>query len=367
MDYLELTVAVRAEAAEAAADLLRRRAPAGVSIEAPYRAIDEEGGVALDPRAPVRLRAWLPTGREASATIALARRELRGLGDSLVRPLRARTVSDASWADAWKRYFRTLRVGRAIVIRPSWRRHRRKRGETVIELDPGMAFGTGQHATTQLCLEALEERIAPGAVGRPPFDAAQGRLRPGPTVLDVGSGSGILSIAAALLGAKRVDAVDIDPAAVRATKENAERNGVGRIVRARRGSLGEAWPFSHAQTGRYDLVLANLSSRLAQELAEPLVAALQPFDRLRAQPGGVALVSGLIDAQEAACRRALRRAGGRVLESRGREGWRLLVVGPATGQPRRTSRTPDRPSRRARRSPSEGAGPSRGLWRRSSR
>jgi ribosomal protein L11 methyltransferase len=350
MDYLELTVAVRAEAVEAVADLLRRRAPAGVSIEAPYRATDEEGGVALDPRAPVRLRAWLPAGREASAAIALARRELRALGDSLMRPLRARTVSDASWADAWKRYFRTLRVGRAIVVRPSWRRYRNKRGETVIELDPGMAFGTGQHATTQLCLETLEERLAPGAV-----------------VLDVGSGSGILGIAAALLGAKHVDAVDIDPVAVRATKENAERNGVGRIVRARRGSLGEAWPFGYAQTGRYDLVLANLSSRLAQELAEPLVAALQPFDGLRAQPGGVALLSGLIEAQEAACRRALRRAGGRVVESRGEGDWRLLVVGPATGRPRRTSKTPGRPSPRAQRSPSEGAGPSRGRSRRSSR
>ncbi len=342
MDYLELTVAVRAEAVEAAAHLLRHRAPAGVSLEAPYHAIDKEGGVALDPNAPVRLRAWLPAGREASATIALLRRELRALGDSLVRPLRARTVSDASWADAWKRHFRTLRVGRAIVIRPSWRRYRKKRGDTVIELDPGMAFGTGQHATTQLCLEALEERIAQGAV-----------------VLDLGSGSGILGIAAALLGAKRVDAVDIDPAGVRATKENAERNGVGRIVRARRGSLGEAWPFGDAQTGRYELVLANLSSRLAQELAEPLVAALQP--------GGVALISGLIEAQEVACRRALRRSGGRVLESRGREGWRLLVVEPATGRPRRTSRTPGRPSRRAQRSPSEGAGPSRGRSRRSNR
>jgi ribosomal protein L11 methyltransferase len=351
MDYLELTVAARAEAVEAAADLLRRRAQAGVSIEAPYRAIDEEGGVTLDPRAPVRLRAWLPAGREASATIALLRRELRALGGGIVRPLRARTVSDASWVDAWKRHFRTLRVGRAIVIRPSWRRYRKRRGDVVIELDPGMAFGTGQHATTQLCLEALEERLALGAFGRPHGAA--------PTVLDVGSGSGILGIAAALLGAKRVDAVDIDPAAVRATKENAERNGVGRTVRARRGSLGGAWPFRHAQTGRYDLVLANLSSRLAQELAQPLVAALAE--------GGVALVSGLIEAQEAACRRALRLAGGSVLESRGEGDWRLLVVERATGRPRRTSRTPGRPSRRARRSPSEGAGPSRGPSRRSGR
>ena len=316
MDYLELTVAVRPDAAEAAADLLRRHVPAGVSIEPPYRATDEEGGVALDARAPVRLRAWLPAGREANAAVALLRRDLRALR-GIVRPLRARTVSDASWADAWKRHFRTLRVGRAIVVRPSWRRYTKKRGEIVVDLDPGMAFGTGQHATTQLCLEEVEKRIVKDM-----------------TVLDAGSGSGILGIAAALLGAKRVDAIDIDLAAVRATKENAARNGAGRIVRARRGSLGEA------ASGRYGLVLANLSSRLVQELAEPLVAALAE--------GGVALVSGLIDAQEAACRRALRRAGGRVVESRGRQGWRLLAVERATEPPRRRSRIPDRSPRRGR-------------------
>ena len=316
MDYLELTVAVRPDAAEAAADLLRRHVPAGVSIEPPYRATDEDGGVALDAAAPVRLRAWLPAGREANAAVALLRRELRALR-GVVRPLRARTVSDASWADAWKRHFRTLRVGRAIVVRPSWRRYTKKRGEIMIDLDPGMAFGTGQHATTQLCLEEIEKRTVKDM-----------------TVLDAGSGSGILGIAAALLGAKRVDAIDIDLAAVRATKENAARNGVGRIVRARAGSLDEVAP------ARYGLVLANLSSRLVQELAGPLVAALRPQ--------GVALVSGLIDAQERACRRALRRAGGRVVESRGRKGWRLLAVERATGPPRRRSRTPDRSPRRGR-------------------
>ena len=334
MDYLELTVAVRQGAAEAAADLLRRHVPAGVSIEPPYRAIDEEGGVALDPRAPVRLRGWLPAGREANAAVALLRGQLRALR-GVVRPLRARTVSDASWAHAWKRYFHTLRVGRAIVVRPSWRRYAKKRGETVIELDPGMAFGTGQHTTTQLCLEEIERRVTKGMV-----------------VLDAGCGSGILGIAAALLGAKRVDALDIDLAAVRATKENAARNGVGRIVRARRAAASEAAP------GRYDLVLANLSSRLVRELAGPLIAALAD--------GGIALVSGLIAAQEAACRRALRNAGGRVVLSRGREGWRLLTVERATAQPRRTSRTPDRSPARARRSPSAGAARSPGRSRRSS-
>lgn len=346
MRYLELTVSVQPEAVEAAAELLRRYAPAGVSIEPSCRATDEDGGYEIDARAAVRLRAWLPPGRESTANVAALRRELRALA-GIATPLRARAVDDASWANTWKRYFRPLRVGRSIVIRPPWRKHRARKGDVVIEIEPGMAFGTGQHATTQLCLEAIEEHIAPGDDGRP--------HRVAPTVLDVGSGSGILGIAAALLGAERIDAIDIDPAAVRATTENAARNSVRRAIHVCRGSLGgapvlsavEGWPFPFAPARRYDLVLANLSSRLVQELAQPLVAALAT--------DGVALVSGLIDAQEAPCRRALRRAGGRVIESRGREGWRLLLVERARGRTSSASRTRGRHSRRARRSPSADA------------
>ena len=302
MEYLELAVAVRPQAVEAAADLLRRHAPAGVSIEPPYEAIDEEGGFALVDGLPVRVRAWLPAeGAGARPALAALRRELRALGDGLVRPLRARTVPETSWADAWKRHFPVLPVGRRIVLRPSWRRYRPRPGDVVVALDPGQAFGTGQHATTRLCLEALEERLPPGAA-----------------VLDVGAGSGVLAIAAALLGAARVDAIDIDPAAVRATEENAARNGVQEIVRVAQGSLNEAWPFAEPASGRYDLVLANLSGRLVRELARPLLEALRPT--------GVALVSGVTGEQEADCRAALVAAGGHIIDRHAEEDWRLLVA-----------------------------------------
>lgn len=305
MDYLELAVSVRPETTEAIADVVRRYAPNGVSIEPPFEALDEEGHVAFDTEAPLTLRAWLPADKAGKAALAALLRELRER-EGIVMPLRARTVSDDSWKDVWKRHFPVTRIGRRIVIKPSWRTHRRRKDDVVIELDPGLAFGTGQHATTRLCLEALEEHV-----------------RPGTKVLDVGSGSGILSVAAALLGASQVDALDIDPAAVRATKENVSRNCV--VVRARQGSLGEDWPFRAVPDGRYDVVLANITARVVKELARPIVAALAD--------GGVAIVSGVIEEQEASCRDALESAlrsvrlkpNPRVAAKR-EEGWVRLVV-----------------------------------------
>ncbi len=301
MRYLELTVAVRPEAVEAAAEILRRHAPGGVSIEPPFEAVDEEGAASLDPDAPVCLRGWLPIPDERRPRLTALRRQLRSLGEGLTRAPRTRTVDDASWARAWKRHFPVLRVGRRLVLRPSWRRYRPRPDDLVIDLDPGMAFGTGQHETTRMCLEALEDRIQPGA-----------------TALDLGTGSGVLALAAARLGAARVDAVDVDPLAVRAARENATRNGVERTVRIDEGSLVDAWPFPQPPAGRYDLVLANLSSRLVRELAPPLIEALRP--------DGVALVSGMVEEQEAACRAALEAAGGHIADARADGAWRLFVV-----------------------------------------
>ncbi len=287
------------QAVEAAADLLRRYAPAGISIEPPFHALDEDGNVAFDNTSPTQLRVWLPAGDDSD--LDALRRDLAELGAGIVQPLRVRAVQDDSWADNWKEHFHVMRVGRRIVLRPSWRTYEAQPDDIVVEIDPGQAFGTGQHATTRLCLEQIEQR-----------------LRPGDTVLDIGSGSGILSTTAALLGAAQVDAIDIDPAAVRSTRENAERNGVQARVRVAQGSLGGAWPFPEAEAGRYDLVLANLSGRIVRDLAAPLVASLAP--------GGVALVSGVIDEQEPACAEALVAAGGRVSERYAEDEWLLLVV-----------------------------------------
>jgi ribosomal protein L11 methyltransferase len=174
-----------------------------------------------------------------------------------------------------------MRVGRRLVIRPTWRRHRAAPRDVVVALDPGMAFGTGLHPTTRLCLAALE----PVAEG--------GRLT-GARVLDVGCGSGILAIAALKLGAASVLGVDIDPIAVESTAANARRNRLARRLRVREGSLPTADP-------PFDVVLANLVAGVLVPLAAPL------RDELR--PGGILLASGIIRDREAEVRAAFEAAG----------------------------------------------------------
>ena len=302
METLELAIAVRPHAVEAIADLLRRYAPAGVSIEPPFDAIDEEGGVSFRENDTVRLRIWLPSGDgPTAASIEELRESLVPLGDDIVEPLTVNTVQEKDWADAWKEHFHVTRVGEHIVLKPSWREYEPGAGDIVVELDPGRAFGTGQHETTSMCLIELERQLEAGA-----------------SILDVGCGSGILSVTAALLGAGNVDAVDIDAAAVRATRENAAANRVADNIRTMHGSLGEAWPFTEPPTGRYDLVLANLSARIIRELAGDLLAALNE--------NGAAFVSGIVADQEESCVDALLEAGARALERRAEGDWRLLVV-----------------------------------------
>jgi ribosomal protein L11 methyltransferase len=171
----------------------------------------------------------------------------------------------------------------------------------VITLDPGMAFGTGQHETTRMCLEELERAVTAG-------DA----------VLDVGCGSGILSLAAARLGAASVTAVDIDADCVRVTRENVRMNALDATVRAGEGTLGEAWPFSDAPDDRFDVVVANIVARVIIDLAGPLVRSLRPHDTL--------IVSGVIAEREHQVAEALTAAGALIAATRAMGDWRCIVA-----------------------------------------
>jgi ribosomal protein L11 methyltransferase len=268
--WLELSVEADLEAVEAVSEILGRVAPGGTSVEPGFELIDEGLGARLDPSRPAIVRAYLPArdpaaAERAAADVAVALGHLQAFGLRPIGELRTRIVEEADWADAWKAYFPVMRIGRSLVIRPTWRRHRHLPGDVVLALDPGMAFGTGLHPTTRLCLAAIEKLADDGLLG-------------GARVLDVGCGSGILAIAALRLGAASATGVDTDPIAIEATTANVRRNGLARRVEARLGSLPSGEP-------PFDVVLANL---IAGVLV-PLAAGLR--DELR--PAGSLLASGI--------------------------------------------------------------------------
>ena len=301
--WLELAVEVDIEAVEAVSEILGRFAPGGTSVEPAFDLVDEGLGARVDPARPAIVRAYVPATDAASARRAVAEVEtalghLQAFGLRPIGELLTRQVAEADWAEAWKAHFPVMRVGRRLVIRPTWRRHRAAPGDLVLALDPGMAFGTGLHPTTRLCLAALE------------VAADRGELE-GARVLDVGCGSGILAIAAALLGATSVLGVDTDPIAVEATVANAGRNRLRDTIRARAGSLpsGEA---------AHSVVLANLIASVLIALA----AALR--DELR--PGGLLLASGIVADREAEVASALEGTGLRLAERFVEGDWVALGV-----------------------------------------
>jgi ribosomal protein L11 methyltransferase len=287
--WLELAVEADVEAVEAVSEILGRAAPGGTSVEPAFDLVDEGLGARIDPTRPAIVRAYVPARDRAEADraasqVAEALGHLQAFGLRPIGELRTRLVDEADWAEAWKAHFPVLRVGRRLVVRPTWRRHRRQPGDVVLALDPGMAFGTGLHPTTRLCLAAVEGLADRGLLA----DAR---------VLDVGCGSGILAIAALKLGAATAVGLDTDPIAIEATSANARRNGFARRVHARQGSLP-------SDERAFDVVLANLIAGLLVVLAAGLHDELRPEGRL--------LASGIIIDREDDVVAALDGAGLRI-------------------------------------------------------
>jgi ribosomal protein L11 methyltransferase len=305
--WLELAVEADIEAVEAVSEILGRVASGGTSVEPAFDLVDEGLGARVDTTRPAVVRGYVPA-RDASAAEAAAALTAEALGHlqafglRTIGELRTRIVHEEDWAEAWKAYFPVLRVGRRLVIRPTWRRHRRQPDDVVLALDPGMAFGTGLHPTTRLCLAALETLADHGAID-------------GARVLDVGCGSGILAIAAVKLGAAEALGVDTDPIAIESTNANTLRNRLVRRIRARVGSLPSLEP-------PFDIVLANL---IAGVLV-PLAGALR--DELR--PGGTLLASGIfIDRQDEV--RAAFEAAGLGVTNRSAEGDWVAITATRPG------------------------------------
>ncbi len=285
MKWMEISARVDAEGAEAASELLDRYAYGGVAFEETVR---KTGPPHLT------VRAYIPADDDVSEKRQSLREAWWHL--SQARPLgrlRCRLVDEEDWSQAWKRYFTVHHATQRIVIKPSWRDYQAQPGEVVVELDPGAAFGTGLHPTTQLCLQALEELTWPG-IG----------------VLDVGTGSGILAIAAAKLGAKHVMAVDVDAVAVRVAQENVNLNRCSDQI-----SVAEGTARMEAGSG-YDLVVANIIANVIIGMAADLT------ERLR--PGGTLVVSGIIRGRTPEVRAALRSAGLRNITSQRAGDWLAL-------------------------------------------
>jgi len=277
--WLELSVEIAPDAEEPVADVLRRHAHGGVCIEA--------------GEASVVVKGYLPADGDLARRRRALRRQLAAL--TLPSTLRSRWLSEEDWAHVWKEFFPVLRVSPRLVICPTWRSYRPRQGEAVIRLDPGMAFGTGQHPTTLMCLRALEEF-----------------LRSGMDVLDLGTGSGILALAAAKLGAASVLALDIDPQAAAVARENVRLNRLALVVRVEEGSLDDA------PRPAFDLAMANISTAVIVEVAPALAAVLRP--------GGVLIVAGF-SAESAERVSSALTSTGLVVERALTDGdWRALIA-----------------------------------------
>jgi ribosomal protein L11 methyltransferase len=282
--WIEIAVPAHAEAVEAVSEILSRVGYNGIAVEVPL-----EVGRGTDHT----VKAYLVEDADAFAKMsdvrdALGHLQAFGLGP--IGELTARSVDDKDWLESWKAEFVPIRIG-GFLVRPTWSDP--VAGDAIeLVLDPGMAFGTGLHPTTQQCLEALSTI---------PLE--------GKSVLDVGTGSGILAIAAAKRGASPVVAVDTDTLAVDAARENAVRNGVAIPVAA--GSAADV-------PGRFDIVIANIVSPVLQRIAPDLAA--------RLSGGGMLLVAGISAPNEAATREAFAHVRLVALDRTERADWVALAL-----------------------------------------
>ncbi len=283
MKWIEITMEADGESAEVIAEILQRYGHQGVAIE--------QGGFYIEtwedevpPAAKLIVRAYIPDDERAPAAKQQLEEALFQLGRMYPMPSPTYTIlNDEDWAEAWKVNYHPLRLGRKIFIRPLWVEEFGNPGDVVISLDPGMAFGTGTHPSTQLVLEAAEDLV---------------EAKPNSQVLDLGCGSGILAIGAAKMGAAHVVAIDTDPIAVDATRSNAEANGVLDKLTVSEGSL--EWLLQRGD--QFDISLVNILAKVI------IMMCGQGLGNI-VKPGGVAVFGGIIETQADEVEAALRSTG----------------------------------------------------------
>ncbi|MCR6544942.1 50S ribosomal protein L11 methyltransferase [Dehalobacterium formicoaceticum] len=275
MNYLEVTVTTTEEMSESLANLFWELGAGGVVIEEPFamrRNIDDQSWDAweispelLDAE-NVIIKGYFPIDHRLVETMAAFKKqseEIRSLFPEGRLQITETEVATEDWATSWKAYYKPERIGNRVVIKPSWESYQAKEGEIIIEMDPGMAFGTGNHPTTAMCIRALEEYVFPGC-----------------RVIDVGSGSGILALTAAKLGAGKVLAIDHDPVSIDATRDNITLNGANARVSVVQGDLASGIK------GTADIIVANIIADVIIRLIPQTLALLEK--------NGIFIASGII-------------------------------------------------------------------------
>ena len=300
MDWIEISITTNTQGADIVSEALMRAGAKGTQIidraDVPDPSKPSGYWELIDPELieqmpeEVVVKAWFmdpeqvaPLAEAVAQLPALAGFDLGSLAIS------SNEVVEKDWAEYWKRFYKPFRIGTSLVVRPTWEEYAAQPGDVVIHLDPGLAFGTGTHETTALCAELIETYYA------------------GDTVLDVGTGSGILAIAAAKLGAEAVLAIDLDPLAVRTAQENVDKNGLGERVTVRLGDLLEG------AIGPYEFAVANILADVIIMLSDPLRQALKA--------GGIFVCSGIIRDREEDVRRALLQNNYEIIDTRHRGEW----------------------------------------------
>jgi ribosomal protein L11 methyltransferase len=288
MRWLEIRIEATDASADAAAEVLAREGCGGTAASRPSGCVRPDA---------VDVVGYLPLSDQIENTLARigdAVRAMPGLGLELrSSEVIVTWIEDDDWATAWRKYFKPLRIGR-VVIKPSWEQFEPREEEVVVELDPGMAFGTGNHESTRLCLLLLQEYV-----------------KGGETVLDVGTGSGILAMAAAKLGAAEVMAIDNDPIAVDAARENTARAHLEGSVRVELGNTPSLF------AGAADVVVANIVPDVIIPMARDLAA--------KAKPGGVVITSGIVKQRAGEVLASLESAGLGTVEVREDGEWVAIV------------------------------------------
>ena len=311
MDWMEYTVLTTTEASDLISQILMDAGSAGTMIEdkndvaanqrpeGQWDIIDE--AIAQRIGDDVKVTGYFEVDDRLSDRVAFIEGELRrlkgmdlGMDLGKLETLR-HDVAEQDWTESWKAAFKPFRLGTHMVVRPSWETVALQPGDHEIEIDPGMAFGTGSHETTGMCVELVERYV-----------------KPGDSVIDIGTGTGILAIAAAHMGAKPVLATDLDPVAVRVAAENARINGFGDVIETRCGDLLEVVQ----ETA--DVVIANIISDVTILLAKPV--------RQRIVDGGLFICSGISAERREDVLRALDEARYEVLEVLNRGEWCAMAA-----------------------------------------